>query len=99
MNTELHVNDLMCTVFWQRSSQFVQIGAEVDCESAIQPPLWDGCIQWRQSQWLVHVLTPGPDCTSEPNFLFESDQVYGMDFAMFLLVFEVTGLRLRPRCG
>ena len=62
---------------------FVQIGAEVDCESAIQLPF--GTLQWRQSQWLIATET------ARPNQISESDQVYGgMDLAMFCWFFEVT---------
>ena len=94
MNTELHVNDLI--VHGSLSGNdgqvgFVQIGAEVDCESAIQLPFGTVVFNGDNPSGSLHVLTPGPDCTSEPNFLFESDQVYGgMDLAMFCWFFEVT---------
>ena len=93
MNTELHVNDLI--VHGSLSGNdgqvgFVQIGAEVDCESAIQLPL-DGCIQWRQSQWLIARIDTRPRLHVRTKFPFESDQVYGgMDLAMFCWFFEVT---------
>ena len=92
MNTELHVNDLIVHGSLSGNDGQVGFGKSVqgDCESAIQLPFGTVVFNGDNPSGSLHVDT-SPDTTSEPNFLFESDQVYGgMDLAMFCWFFEVT---------
>ena len=70
---------------------FYQIGSELDCESAMQMPLGTVVFNDQNANGSLHVLTPGPDCNSEPLQLFETEQASnGSAVRYFYWFFQVT---------
>jgi hypothetical protein len=66
------------------------ISSQLDCESANEYPIGTVVFNDQNSSGSLHVLTPGPDCTTEL-LLFENEQVYsGQKSAYWWWIFYVT---------